>query len=52
MDKSKMITNRKGISYYRVGKSYFKNSGWREVEISFAEFKKAIAEYLEEEGII
>ena len=38
LQKGKMITNSKGISYYQRGKKYYRNTGWLEVEISKQEF--------------
>lgn len=37
-----MYTNNAGISYYKRGKHYFKNSGWLEREISKDEYDEAI----------
>lgn len=36
----KMYTNEKGISYYRIGKHYYKNTGWKETEITKEEYEK------------
>ena len=36
----KMWTNKKGISYYKVGNRYFKNTGWLEQEITKTEFQE------------
>ena len=35
-----MWTNSRGISYYKKGNKYFKNTGWFEIEISKEEFDK------------
>ena len=37
-----MYTNSKGISYYKRGKSYYRNTGWLEVEITKEEYDKEI----------
>ena len=36
----KMWTTRKGISYYKRNKKYYKNTGWLEIEISKEEFEE------------
>jgi len=33
-----MYTNKQGISFYKKGNRYYKNTGWREVEISKEEY--------------
>ena len=38
--KNKMWTNKKGVSYYKKGKRFFKNTGWLLVEISEKEFNE------------
>jgi hypothetical protein len=40
--RKKMWTNSKGVSYYKRGKKYFKNTGWLEREISENEYKKEL----------
>lgn len=37
-----MYINKQGISFYKKGNRYYKNTGWREVEISKEEFEKGI----------
>lgn len=37
---NKMWTNLKGISYYKRKNKYYKNTGWREIEITEEEFKQ------------
>lgn len=37
-----MFTNKQGISFYKQGNRYYKNTGWREVEISKEEYEKEI----------
>ena len=37
-----MYTNKQGISFYKKGNRYYKNTGWREVEISKEEYEKGI----------
>jgi len=43
-----MYTNNAGISYYKRGKHYFKNSGWLEREINKEEYEQAICIILKE----
>ena len=38
LKKGQMITNGKGVSYYQLGKKYYRNTGWLQVEISKDEF--------------
>lgn len=42
-----MLTNDKGISFYKVGKYYYKNSGWLEREISKEEYEIERSKYYE-----
>ena len=37
---TKMWTNSKGISYYKISNKYFRNTGWREMCISKEEYEK------------
>lgn len=39
LQKGKMITNSKGVSYYQLGKKYYRNTGFLRVEISKEEFE-------------
>ena len=36
----KMYTNQKGESFYKVKNRYYKNTGWKETEISKEEYEK------------
>lgn len=42
LEKGKMITNSKGISYYQLGKRYYRNSGFLRLEISKEEFEAEV----------
>jgi hypothetical protein len=39
-----MYTNKQGISFYKKGNRYYKNTGWREVEISKEEYNDSCQE--------
>lgn len=48
LPKGKMITNGKGISYYRQGNKYYSNTGWLEREISKEEFDREVEKAFKE----
>ena len=43
MKKTVMYTNDKGISYYRIGCTYYSNNGWFKKVITKEEYEKEIA---------
>lgn len=45
---NKMFTGNDGVSYYKTGKRYFKNTGWREVEITQEDYEKNVERILGE----
>ena len=48
LEKGKMITNDKGISYYQIGRKYYSNTGWLEREITKSEFEQKVKEAIAE----
>lgn len=48
LDKGKMITNSKGVSYYQKGNKYYSNTGWLEKEITKDEFDKNVEQAFKE----
>lgn len=48
LDKGKMITNSKGVSYYQKGNKYYSNTGWSEKEITKDEFDKNVEQAFKE----
>ena len=42
LEKGKMITNGKGMSYYQLGKRFYRNTGFLRVEISKEEFEDEV----------
>lgn len=43
-----MYTNNKGVSYYKIGKKYFSNTGWLEREISKEEYDYQVTLIMQE----
>lgn len=47
-DQKMMFTGNDGVSYYKIGKKYFSNSGWLEREITKEEYEAAIKRIMNE----